>query len=408
MLQVCVPQNIALRNGDFPSSIDTCVAVSSCEIRLGGLPACTTLYRQKRREEATVEEMAKYTLIAYLLWLLGGWFGLHHFYLGRDKQGILWLTSFSGLFVIGWLRDFWRIPTYVKDANEDKDYMRFLIEQMRYYKRPPIYQNLHRIVGQVLFGYFYRMLVKVAVPEEYYVSSPLLLLLVVPLGTAFGTYMVSNVGRMRSAFVYSLFGAYMGEVLFGELHLLFVEECTPSFAVGTSMLFSTYDWKYQKNYEAKKFCKRLALCTMFFFLFCGLCASYIYFNASIETEDGETVKVREAVNNFLNSPAWQEMKHSLWEVWREFQREGWEGAKKTLFALADVEGEEHALIVLGLKKGATLKEIKERYRQLAKQWHPDHHQGEENKAHAQKKIIMINQAHEVLTKIYGRKKKATH
>ena len=62
-----------------------------------------------------------------------------------------------------------------------------------------IYQNLHRIVGQVLFGYFYRMLVKLAVPEEYYVSYPALLLLFVPLGTAFGTYMISNIGRMRSS-----------------------------------------------------------------------------------------------------------------------------------------------------------------------------------------------------------------
>ena len=24
--------------------------------------------------------------VAYFLWLVGGWFGLHHFYLGRDKQ----------------------------------------------------------------------------------------------------------------------------------------------------------------------------------------------------------------------------------------------------------------------------------------------------------------------------------
>ena len=252
------------------------------------------------------------------------------------------------------------------------------------------------------------MLVKLAVPEEYYVSYPSLLLLFVPLGTAFGTYMVSNVGRMRSSFVYSLFGAYMGEVLFGELHLVWVEECTPSFAVVTSMLFSTFDWRYQRNYEAKQFCKRLVVYTMFFFLFCGLCGSYVYFNASVETEDGETVKVREAVNNFLNSPAWQEMKQSLWEVWREYQQEGWEGARKTLLVLADVEGEEHALMVLGLKKGATLKEIKERYRQLAKQWHPDHHQGEKEKAHAQQKFIMINQAYEVLTKIYGRKKRVPH
>ena len=25
-------------------------------------------------------------IITYVLWLVGGWLGLHHFYLGRDKQ----------------------------------------------------------------------------------------------------------------------------------------------------------------------------------------------------------------------------------------------------------------------------------------------------------------------------------
>ena len=43
----------------------------------------------------------RYTLFAYLLWLLLGWLGVHHFYLRRHKQGVLWLTSFSGFFGIG-------------------------------------------------------------------------------------------------------------------------------------------------------------------------------------------------------------------------------------------------------------------------------------------------------------------
>ena len=25
-------------------------------------------------------------ILTYVLWLVGGWLGLHHFYLGRDKQ----------------------------------------------------------------------------------------------------------------------------------------------------------------------------------------------------------------------------------------------------------------------------------------------------------------------------------
>ena len=47
--------------------------------------------------------MAKYTIVAYLLWLLLGWTGAHHFYLRRDRQGLLWLTSVGGVFFTGGL-----------------------------------------------------------------------------------------------------------------------------------------------------------------------------------------------------------------------------------------------------------------------------------------------------------------
>ena len=51
----------------------------------------------------------KSTLLAYLLWLVGGWFGLHLHYLGRDKHAVIWLHSGAAL-GIGWFRDLFRIP----------------------------------------------------------------------------------------------------------------------------------------------------------------------------------------------------------------------------------------------------------------------------------------------------------
>ena len=30
---------------------------------------------------------------AYMLWAIGGWLGLHHFYLGRHTQGIIWCVT---------------------------------------------------------------------------------------------------------------------------------------------------------------------------------------------------------------------------------------------------------------------------------------------------------------------------
>ncbi|XP_065919891.1 uncharacterized protein [Dysidea avara] len=60
-------------------------------------------------------------VITYLLWLPPlGWLGLHQCYLGRHYHGVVLFTTFAG-FVVGWLNDLWRIPTYVRRANKEDE-----------------------------------------------------------------------------------------------------------------------------------------------------------------------------------------------------------------------------------------------------------------------------------------------
>ncbi|MEI6285035.1 MAG: DnaJ domain-containing protein [Bacillota bacterium] len=51
---------------------------------------------------------------------------------------------------------------------------------------------------------------------------------------------------------------------------------------------------------------------------------------------------------------------------------------------------------LGVKRGATEKEIKSAYRKLAKEFHPDKHQGDKKKV-AEEKFKQLNEAYEVLS-----------
>jgi TM2 domain-containing membrane protein YozV len=79
----------------------------------------------------------KSACVAYLLWLIGGVVGLHHFYLGRDRHAFVWWATLGGVFGLGWLRDAVRIGEYVDDANGDLQYMEVLVVKMKNMKRPP-------------------------------------------------------------------------------------------------------------------------------------------------------------------------------------------------------------------------------------------------------------------------------
>ncbi len=61
------------------------------------MPVYETLISQTKK---------KYT--ALICCILGGWFGLHYFYVGRIKKGILYTFTF-GLFAIGWIVDIVRL-----------------------------------------------------------------------------------------------------------------------------------------------------------------------------------------------------------------------------------------------------------------------------------------------------------
>lgn len=76
----------------------------------------------------------KSVFVAYFLWLFGGLFGAHHFYLGRDKQAFVWFTTL-GAFKIGWLGEISRIPRYVRQANEDPREMYTLALRMERNKK---------------------------------------------------------------------------------------------------------------------------------------------------------------------------------------------------------------------------------------------------------------------------------
>lgn len=72
---------------------------------------------------------------AYFWWLFGGVFGAHHLYLDRDDHALIYLFTLGGYFGAGWLRDLFKIPTYVACANNDRTYLDWFTFQVRTNKR---------------------------------------------------------------------------------------------------------------------------------------------------------------------------------------------------------------------------------------------------------------------------------
>ena len=54
--------------------------------------------------------------IAWLLLTFLGYFGIHRFYMGKWLTGLLWLCT-GGLFLLGYLYDFWTLNEQVSDTN---------------------------------------------------------------------------------------------------------------------------------------------------------------------------------------------------------------------------------------------------------------------------------------------------
>lgn len=125
---------------------------------------------------------------AYFLWLIGGPFGLHHFYLHRDRHAFITWATLAGYFGFGWLADLFKLPTYVKDFNEDVDYIENLIKKMQKSDKPPI--SWYRRAGSVIVANVFGYLLQAAIPAEHFEEESIYLrlvyMLVLPFSIAVG------------------------------------------------------------------------------------------------------------------------------------------------------------------------------------------------------------------------------
>uniref|UniRef100_A0A1B6D4B2 TM2 domain-containing protein n=1 Tax=Clastoptera arizonana TaxID=38151 RepID=A0A1B6D4B2_9HEMI len=149
----------------------------------------------------------KSVMLTYVLWFVGGFFGIHHFYLGRDIQAFLWWCTLGGYFGLGWLRDIVYIPFYVADANSEPEVVQRFKESIRSHPKPPF--STTRFTGMVIVGYLWGSVVSIAIPEDEIAGINWKWLdLVVPLAITLGVWSVGNIGREKGSIWWPLITAY--------------------------------------------------------------------------------------------------------------------------------------------------------------------------------------------------------
>jgi len=352
----------------------------------------------RERQTETDRVMAS-VIVTYFLWLVGGWLGLHHFYLKRDKQAFVWWCLPGGYFGLGWVRDLWRIPEYVREANLESGWLLQQQEKMRVSATPP--WKMARWGGMLVVGNMFGMLPAMAVPnkEELGVDLSLVGTLLTPLGCAVGIWLVGNIGRWQGNISRPLIGCYL--TLPAYLYGMNV--------VSWTTIIGAYcfrrEWRSMGK-PSKPWYIRLLVLSLCSCLYLSMWGSYLYFNAEV-VHNGDKIKLREAVGNFVKSPAVQEFWRNLKTLYHHMLINGFWSTWSQLVDSLDPFGERNALKALELEKGASQEEIRSRYRELTKQFHPDKVQGnQQEKDAAHEKFVQIQQAYEKLSDLKRKRAKA--
>jgi DnaJ homolog subfamily C member 22 len=267
---------------------------------------------------------AKSLKIAYILCILGGLLGLHHFYLGRHKQALVWLSTLGGFF-IGALFDLYKMRQYVDEANQEPKYMQKFNKYQSQIKVPAFMTN--RFIGSVICGATFAYLTDKCIPDEaeeliyfYYLFKAL-----APFVAALMIYLVSTEGPFKCSFVWPLMGSYLAlgiSAIRGNYSNTYIY-CA---ILGTLFLNWNIDWDYERLEKKKKSrsCK-LVKRTIIFVMYSGLIMTIIGFyvinNLTYEV-DGKPVTLKEGLKSFFNSKEFNQIREAINMLYNFYQAYG--------------------------------------------------------------------------------------
>ncbi|XP_054465820.1 dnaJ homolog subfamily C member 22 [Anoplopoma fimbria] len=328
--------------------------------------------------------MVKSVMVAYALWAVGGPLGLHHLYLGRDSHALLWMLTLGG-FGFGWVREFIRIPAYVGEANQDAEDRKTPPPMVP----PPV--GPVRFVGQVCVGIYFGTVALIGLN-----SLSFFYLIVLPLCVGAGVHLVSCVGQQTSDLQKTLTACLITSPIFYGSSL---SPLPISLAASVTAAQNCRIKPPRPPGPTPEIGPRLFMLGLAWLAFSAP-LGYCIFHNTTATLYYLSDCVSALLDIFWFLP-WLKnvVEYILLIPYRllcaltggGYYEDAW---RKVLEILLKeyTEREKEALKVLSLEVGASLEDITQSYRGLAKTWHPDNNPSKD----AEATFMKIHEAYEVL------------
>jgi len=350
--------------------------------------------------------------LTYIFSLIGGLFGLHHFYLNRTQHALLWFTTFGGC-GIGFIYELlFLIKKYVYEANNDHlivhEYKLKMIQ-----RKSPAFEIL-RLCGQYLTAVFYGFITYYAFPDTWH-QKPFLSLFVGCCSTiaiALGTQITGTLGPRQCSFIWPLLGAMLGMPF-----LVWRTDLSPSFNIPAFLSSWIFEWKIEWNptyfsnmfitksnesqssispkRKRRHFIKRCLIFGLGVIVFSAIFTSAIYQNLQVDIK-GRRVKIKDVLTDFWKSQQfvllYQQLSNVVRQLWAFYLHYGFKGIWTQIWMAIDSESDKQAYEVLNLRSDASQRQIESQCRTLSRKWHPDRYRNPDQKQKAEITFMNIQQA----------------
>ncbi|XP_069509908.1 dnaJ homolog subfamily C member 22 [Ambystoma mexicanum] len=335
--------------------------------------------------------MAKRLLVTYALWSLGGPFGLHHIYLGRDSHALLWMLTFGG-FGMGWLWEFWRIPGFVAEANRRPE------AEKKLQDRAPA-MSFTRLLGQMLIGIYFGIVAVIGLSSlgSFYFIG-------LPLAVGLGVYLVASLGNQTSDLVRTMVAAFVTSPIFYGRSISML----PISIVATVTAQQCRRYKSPKPEREENLSLRLYRLGLAYLAFTAPLAYSAFYNTTVTINYiAESIgAILDWLSIFPTLSALLEgvllLPYHCWTLITGGRGFGsgyfseWENIYQFVHSFQQ-EKQDLAYKVFGLDRAANLEDIQRSYRELVKLWHPDHNR--HRLQEAEQRFIEIQEAYETLSRM---------